>query len=364
MSLELAVVVPTFNERDNVRELLARLERALAGIEYEVIFVDDDSPDGTAEAVREIARTRREVRVLQRIDRRGLSSACIEGMLATAAPYIAVIDADLQHDEKILPTMLQRLRSEQLDLVVGTRHAEGGSVGSFAASRVRLSEAGKGLSRVVTPVQLSDPMSGFFVLDRRFFEEVAHALSGIGFKILLDLVASAKRPIRMAEVPYTFGERLHGESKLDVLVGLEYLQLLLDKRLGGVIPPRFFIFGLVGGVGVVLHLLILGALLRFGDVRFVIAQSIATFVVMTTNFFLNNALTWRDHRLKGAAAFGGLLKFYVACAIGAFLNIRVATFAQEHGAVWWIAGFAGLFVGSIWNFAVTSATTWRRRRRR
>jgi dolichol-phosphate mannosyltransferase len=362
--LELAVVVPTFNERGNVPELLRRLELALAGIHYEVIVVDDDSPDGTADVVRELARHDSRVRILQRLDRRGLSSACIEGMLASSAPCIAVIDADLQHDEKVLPSMLARLREEKLDIVIGTRHAAGGSVGNFAESRAKLSDAGKGLSRLITHAELSDPMSGFFLLDRRFFDEVSRSLSGLGFKILLDLIASSPRPVRLAEIPYHFGERLHGESKLDVLVGLEYLQLLIDKKMGSIVPPRFVLFGMVGGVGVLLHLAVLFLLYRLLQQPFLIAQSVATFVVMTTNFFMNNALTWRDHRLKGSAAFAGLLKFYLACAIGAFINVRVATFAAEHSAPWYAAGFIGLLIGSVWNFAVTSATTWRRRRRR
>lgn len=361
--LELAVIVPTFNERENVVELLRRLDAVLAGIAYEVIVVDDDSPDGTAATVRDLARADPRVRVLHRVNRRGLSSACIEGMMASAAPYVAVIDADLQHDERILPAMVSKLKSEQLDLVVGTRHAEGGSPAGLTSWRVTLSEYGRKLSRIVSRTPLSDPMSGFFVVDRRFLDEVVRSLSGSGFKILLDLVSSAKRPVRVGEVPYHFRPRLHGQSKLDILVGLEYLHLLIDKLIGDYIPPRFVIFGLVGGSGVVLHLFVLYAMLEWAQLSFVVSQSIATVLVMTSNFFLNNMLTWRDHRLKGAAAFIGLLKFYVACSIGAFVNVQVAEFALTRGAPWYLAGFAGLVVGSVWNFAVTATTTWKRRRR-
>jgi len=362
--LQLGVVIPTFNERENVLELLRRLDVVLHGIEYEVVVVDDDSPDGTAAAVRDVALTDRRVRVMQRVGRRGLSSACIEGFMATAAPCIAVIDADLQHDETVLPVMLEKLRDENLDLVIGTRNAGGGSMGDFEVSRVRLSHAGKTLSRIVTHAELSDPMSGYFVVDRRFLDDVVGSLSGVGFKILLDLVASSARPVRFAEVPYRFRDRLHGESKLDVLAGLEYLLLLVDKRFRGLVPPRFVIFGLVGGTGILLHLGILYAMLAWAGLRFMVAQSIAAFVVMTVNFFVNNELTWRDRRLRGRAAFVGLLQFYAACAIGAFVNVRVATYAAEHGAPWYVAGLAGVLIGSVWNFAVTSATTWRLRRRR
>jgi dolichol-phosphate mannosyltransferase len=363
--LELAVVVPTLDERDNVLELIARLEPVLRGIAYEVVVVDDDSGDGTAAAVRDLARRDSRVRLVQRVGRRGLSSACIEGMLATAAPYVAVIDADLQHDETLLPEMLEKLKAEKLDLMVGTRFASGGTAADgFAPWRGRLSAFGKRLSRAVSHCELSDPMSGFFVVDRRFLDEVVHSLSGVGFKILLDLVASAARPVRVGELPYRFRSRLHGESKLDIVVGLEYLQLLADKLIGGIIPPRFVLFALVGASGVLLHLSVLYAMLAGARMEFRWAQLAATVVVMTTNFFLNNALTWRDYRLKGAAAIGGLLRFYAACSIGALLNLQVASAAKNYGMPWYVAGFAGLVVGSVWNFAVTAATTWRRRRRR
>jgi dolichol-phosphate mannosyltransferase len=361
--LALAVVVPTFSERENVVELIRRLDRVLAEVAWEVIVVDDDSPDGTADAVRALARLDPRIRLLQRVGRRGLSSACIEGMMATAAPYVAVIDADLQHDESVLPAMLAKLRDEELDLVVGTRYAEGGSSAGLTGQRAALSDWGKKLSRLVTHATLTDPMSGFFVADRRFLDEVVRRLSGRGFKILLDLVASARRPVRAGELPYHFRARLHGDSKLDVLVGLEYLQLLIDKLVGDWIPPRFVLFGLVGGSGVVLHLLVLWLLFARAELPFWIAQTTATVLVMTSNFFLNNTLTWRDHRLRGLAMVGGLLKFYAACSIGAFLNLLVATFVLRQGMPWYVAGFAGLVIGSIWNFAVTAATTWKQRRR-
>jgi dolichol-phosphate mannosyltransferase len=361
--LELAVVVPTFNERENIRELLTRLDATLTGIAYEVIVVDDDSADGTAAVAQEMAREHPRVRVLRRVGRTGLSSACIEGMMATAAPYLAVIDADLQHDERLLPQMLATIRSGELDLVVASRHQEGGSSDALPPWRRTLSNAGKALSRMVTRSDITDPMSGFFVADRRFVDEVVRSLSGHGFKILLDLLASSRRPVRVAELPYHFRPRLHGESKLDVLAGIEHLHLLADKLFGDLVPPRFVLFALVGGSGVVLHLIVLWIALRLGGLAFLPAQAIATLVGMTSNFFLNNLVTWRDHRLRGWAIVPGILKFYVACAIGALLNLEVATTALQSGLPWYAAGFAGLVVGSVWNFAVTYVTTWRHRRR-
>jgi len=363
-SLELAVVVPTFKERANIGPLLERLADVLAGIEYEVIFVDDDSPDQTAAAIRSVGLTNPKVRVLQRIGRRGLASACVEGMMASAAPFIAVMDADLQHDETILPRMLEKLKTERLDIVVATRNAQGGSMGDFSAFRVRLSQLGRRLSNSISHCELSDPMSGFFVLDQRFLQEVVHSVSGIGFKILLDLVASASRPVRVGEVPYRFGQRVHGESKLDILVGIEYLQLLLDKVAGDVIPPRFIIFGMVGMLGVAVHLSILGVLLQMAGLSFTAAQTTATVVVMILNFFLNNTITYRDRRLRGAELILGLISFCAACSIGAFVNLRVAVFAtRDAGLPWYVGGLFGLAISSVWNYVITALFTWRQQRR-
>jgi dolichol-phosphate mannosyltransferase len=362
-SLELAVVVPTYNERDNVRPLLDKLEQALAGVSYEVIFVDDDSPDGTADAVRAIGASNPRVRVLQRVNRRGLASASIEGMMATAAPWIAVMDADLQHDERILPKMLEKLKAESLDIVVATRHAEGGGMGEFARRRVLLSNLGDRLSRFISHARLSDPMSGFFVVRRSYLEEVVRSASGIGFKILLDLVASSTRPVRIGEVAYTFRQRIHGASKLDILVGLEYLQLLLDKTVGDFLPARFLIFGMVGALGVVMAMAVLFVLVRGCHMEFFKAQAIATWAAMTANFFLNNSTTYRDRRLQGRKLWVGLVTFYVACSLGAVINIRIADGIRGLGVRWYLAGACGLLIGAVWNYGVTSFTTWRRSRR-
>jgi dolichol-phosphate mannosyltransferase len=363
MAYDLAIVLPTFNERGNVGPLVERLEKALAGIHYEVIFVDDDSPDGTAEAVRRVAEQHNNVRVLHRIGRRGLSSACIEGILAASAPYVAVMDADLQHDESILPEMLRRMREENLDLVVGSRYIAGGSMGQFAAWRVKLSQLGKRLSLMGAEHPLSDPMSGFFMVRFAAFERFAHRLSAIGFKILLDIVLSAGPGLRIGEVGYRFRQREHGESKLDIMVGLEYFELLLDKHLGDLVNVRFVLFGMVGALGVGVHLLILRALLRVGGLSFAKGQAITTVIVMILNYALNNSVTYRDRRLRGWKFWGGLLMFCLACGLGVVVNVGISSEAFRRGVPWVLAALTGLLFSAIWNYGVTSVTTWRQARR-
>jgi dolichol-phosphate mannosyltransferase len=356
---ELTVVVPTFNERDNIEPLFTKLAAALKKIEWEVIFVDDDSPDGTAERVRQLAQRTGRVRCLQRIARRGLSTAVVEGMLASSAPYLAVIDADLQHDEALLPRMLERLKTNHLDVVVGSRYAEGGGTGEWTKGRAAMSRFATRLARLAVSADLADPMSGFFLITREAFEGAARRLSGRGFKILLDLFASSPKAYRYEELPYTFRQRLHGESKMDSLVVWEYVMLLLDKLVGRYVPVRFILFSAVGGTGVVVHL----ATLRFalGWLDFTKAQAIATIVAMTGNFALNNVLTYRDKRLRGSKLMMGLISFYAVCSVGAVANVGIASAVFARHYAWWLSGLAGTAIGVVWNYAVSSIVTWRQR---
>lgn len=356
---DLCIVIPTFNERDNIAPLLARLRAAMDGVRYEVIVVDDDSPDGTAAAVRAAAGERTNIRVLERVGRRGLASACIEGMLATSATYLAVMDADMQHDESVLPQMLKKIEGERLDLVVGSRNIEGGSMESMAPRRAFLSRMGRRLCRVD---QLSDPMSGFFVIRRSAFEGVANRLSGIGFKILLDIVLSGHGELRVGEVPYHFKPREYGQSKLDVVEGLAYLELLLDKVLGGLIPARFVLYCTVGLVGVGIHLLLLGSFLRLAGLGFIRSQTIATILVMVLNYVMNNSITWRDRKRRGWRFWSGMASYCLACLLGAAVNVAVSSEAARGGMPWALAGVTGLMFSAVWNYGVTSILTWRYRR--
>jgi dolichol-phosphate mannosyltransferase len=358
---EIAVIVPTFNERDNVLELKNRLAGVLQGRAWELVFVDDDSKDGTYDVLRAEALRDPRVRVLERIGRRGLSTAVVEGILSTTAPLVAVMDADLQHDEQILPAMIAKLEAEKADLVVASRYADGGGLGEWQQSRQAISRFATKLSRLVVKADLSDPMSGFFLIRRAAFDRAVRGLSAQGYKILLDIVASAKPPLKVAEAPYTFRARQHGESKLDSAVTLEYLMLLADKLVGHLIPLRFMMFAFVGGLGVLVHMATLFSAYRGLQLDFPAAQITATFLAMTFNFFVNNMLTYRDKRLKGFwEQARGLLSFYVVCSFGAVANVGIAEVMFAKGDSWWLAGVAGTLVGAVWNYAASSIFTWRK----
>ncbi len=359
---ELVVIIPTLNESGNVAPLIARLDQVLAGVAWEAIFVDDDSTDGTREAIHALARRDPRVRGLHRIGRRGLASACIEGALASSAPYIAVLDADMQHDERLLPEMLCALKSEPLDIVVGSRYVSGGGMGSLSAERVRISGLATKLSRRILRADIADPMSGFFMIRRDAFERAVRNLSGIGFKILMDLFASAPEPLRFKELPYQFRARVYGDSKLDTLVAWEYVMLIGDKLVGHVIPVRFLSFTLVGGSGMVVNFAVLWLLNRMFGFGFGLSLAASTIVAMVSNYVLNNLLTYRDLRLKGWAFLRGFLSFFLVCAAGAVANVGAGKLLYDEGFAWWIAGgIVGPLVSAVWNYAVSGVFTWRRR---
>lgn len=358
----LCVVVPTFNERGNILPLYERLSQVLAGMHWELIFVDDDSPDRTAEEAKRLARAQDNVRCLHRVGRRGLSSACIEGISAATAPFVAVMDADMQHDESILPQML--VRAEQGDdLVVGSRYLKGGSAdGGFSRTRKTGSAFATWLAGLVTPIKITDPMSGYFLMRRDVFDRLASQLAPDGFKILLDILVCANseaKPLKVSEIAYQFRARRAGDSKMSNIIGLQFAGLWLSKLSGGLLPPSFLLFAMVGASGIGVHMFMLAAGYYGLGLPFLVAQVLATLVAMTSNFFFNNILTYRDKRLHGRKMLLGLLSFYVVCSIGAVANVSFASVIYRLTPGPFIAGFAGAIMSSVFNYAVTRVYTWR-----
>ena len=354
----LSVIIPTFNEVANVEIMVERLAACLQDVRWEVVFVDDDSSDGTLDVLRDLSRRDSRVRFIHRIGRRGLASAVTEGMLATSSPYLAVIDCDLQHDETQLPLMLGRLLSGACDLVVASRYLKR-SFGDWDKRRLRMSQLGTFVAQSLLAIPLSDPMSGFFCLTREAFDACAHDLSARGYKILLDIVMSSKVVPRIEEIPYEFRPRVRGGSKLDSATVFEYLLLLLDKSVGKFIPTRFVLFSIVGGSGLVVNLIVLALMFKIGHVGFALSETVATIAAMTSNFFVNNVLTYRDKRLRGLIQLTkGLLSFYLFCALGAIANVGIASVLFDKHYSWWLSAIAGTLVGVVWNYAMSSTFTW------
>ncbi len=359
-SQSVSIIIPSLNERENIPIVVERLEAFLTGRKWEVVFVDDDSRDGSLEVLMSLARTKPHVRFIRRIGRRGLSSACLEGMASSVADIFAVMDCDLQHDEAILSKMVAAFEEDpSLELAVGTRYAgEGGGVGEWSKVRIFISRLATSLGSLARKTELSDPMSGFFAIRREVFEETVRQMTGKGFKILLDMVLSVGRPLKTQEFSYEFRTRQHGESKLDIVVGFEYLYLLADKIFGRFVPVSFVVYVLAGLSGLFLHLAALGILFRYVGIAFVTAQLTATLVAMVSNFLVNNSVTFRQQRLKGTMLLPGLLAYIAICGLGAIVNVQASEYLFENHIPWWFAGAAGALVGAVWNYAVSTQIVW------
>lgn len=358
----LSIISPAYNERDNIRPLVGAIAAVMGDARWELIVVDDDSPDGTADEVFAVARDGYPVRCIRRIGRRGLASAVVEGALAASAEVIAVIDADLQHDERLLPQMLALIEAGEADLVVGSRHVDGGGVGDWSHERQKMSGFATWCANLALGTGISDPMSGFFAIRRDVFHGCVYDLSQQGYKILLDVISSAPRALTIAELPYVFRNRTQGESKVDLMIMLEFLFLLIEKATGGRVPPRFVLFSAVGGLGLAFHLAVMELLRAFGS-GFMVAQTVATLSAMTLNFVVNNSVTYRSQRLRGRRFVIGYLVFCLVCSIGAIANIGVADLVKAGYDNWPLAGVAGALMSAVFNFGVATQFVWTQRRR-
>lgn len=360
---ELSIVIPTYNERGNIPGLVAAVREALGDVPWEMIIVDDDSPDQTFSEVTQLARDEPRLRCLRRVGRRGLSSAVIEGAMVANGGAIAVMDADFQHDERILRTMYDKLIAANADIVVATRYAEGGGIGEWDAKRAKMSDFATRMAGMLVGNQTSDPMSGFFMVRREVFSGVIYDLSQQGYKILLDIISSSPVPLKIEEVPYTFRTRQEGESKISVMVLAQFLFLIIEKLTHGLIPPRFALFSIVGGFGLAVHLTVLNSLKLLGF-DFLAAQVIAIGVSMVSNFILNNEFTYRDRRLTGLSFIAGLILFCIVCSFGALANVGVAEIAIKQVNNWSFAGLTGAIMGAVFNFSAATSLVWRRPRKR
>jgi len=365
-SLVLSLVLPTYNEAKNIPELLPALEEALSDIPFEIIIVDDDSPDETWRIARELSQDKDNVHVIRRIDKKGLSSAVIDGFLSAKGDVFAVMDADGQHDMKLLPQLYSSVR-EGNGFAIGSRYMEGGSTGDWDERRRFISRAATRMALFVCKVKVSDPMSGFFAVDRRVFEDSLERLNPKGFKILLDLLVHAPEGTTAKEIPFTFGLRLHGESKLSWKVQIDFLEYLYDVTIGRFIPLTFVKFCMVGTLGVGVHM---SAYIFFSNIiaggeeltvgGFSLAVLGAVEIAILFNFTLNNLWTFANQKLKGRGALKGFVKYNIACSFGALVNWAVSASLFKNGWAELLAVFLGALAGVVWNYSVNRMFTWRK----
>ncbi len=357
----LSLVIPTYNEAENLPILIDRLCSVLSLIDYELIVVDDDSPDGTWRLAETMAADNSRIRSLRRIGERGLSSAVMLGMSTAEGSVIAVIDADLQHDPRVLPEMIKPILADRADIVVASREVEGGSYGDFTTSRRTLSVAGAALARTLTGTPVSDPMSGYFAVSRAHMERVAPKVNPRGFKILLEFLARGDRP-RVAEIGYEFGLRQHGETKLTTSVAFSYLLSLIGLFTGRLLSATMTAYLLVGLFGVLVQFGALGIATTAG---ITFAAALAMEISVLSNYWMNNRFTFAPERRRGARFISGLVPFHLVAAHGLLIQIGLVTTATgtTSGLGEGPLGYrlAGIALATAGNFALNRHLTWRPR---
>lgn len=357
----LSLILPTYNERENLPLMVEKVTGVLAGIPFELIIVDDDSPDGTWKVAQELAAVRENVRVIRRVGRRGLSSAVIEGFLAAKGDVLAVADADGQHDLALLPKLHDAIR-DGAKLAVGSRYTAGGSVGQWDERRHTMSRIATNLAMRLCAVQVTDPMSGFFAIDRATFEEILPRLNPMGFKILLDLLVHAPKDLRVTEVPFTFGLRTYGESKLSKRVQIEFLEYLYDAAFGRIVPLTLIEYCVVGAMGVAVNLaayFLVQSLMGSTSSALVAIPLLGGIeAAIVFNFLLNNAWTFGYAKLRGWRALTGFIRYNIVCAFGALANYAVTVFLFASGFSAIMSLAIGAFLGMMWNYTIARLFTW------
>ena len=370
MNKTVSLIIPTYNEHDNVTALVQRLGKALTNYNYEIIFIDDNSTDGTAELAESI-KDKYPLKVVVRKDKRGLASAVVDGLSYTNGDTIAVMDADLQHPPAVVPELLKAME-KGADIAIGSRYVTGGGCQGWSFTRRLISRGAIFLAHLLLPAtrKVSDPMSGFFMFKK---DVVANArLNPSGFKILLEILMMGKFQ-NVSEVPFTFVIRERGESKLNARQQVDYLKHIfsLMHRTGELV--RFIKFCLVGGSGIGVNYGLYWILTRFagftplddaatgGIISGNLAMAISIETSIITNFLLNNYFTFADRNIGGIKAFiSRLLNFNLICLIGGLIQIGVANLlAITFGIYDLIAIPIAIIVATMWNYLLNNWWTWR-----
>lgn len=356
---EISIIIPTYNEVKNIPILIALLREHLHGLSWQAIIVDDDSPDGTYQIAKEISEKDKRISCIRRINERGLSSACIEGMTASKAKYLAVIDADLQHPVETLPKMLTEIKDMRADILVGTRYKYGQISSDWPFHRRIISKVATNLSKLILSKKtVTDPMSGYFLITKELFEQVRPKLSGVGFKILFDILTVAPSSVKISEYPIKFGIREHGESKLNSLVAWQFFMSIAQRMTLGAISISALSYFSVGTLGVLLHFIIFYFLFILLRIPFEISQFFSSAFSMLGNFLLNNTLTFRPIVLV-RQKFTGYFKYATICLLGACLNTFIAAQCFTIGVQPYLSAGIGILAVAFWNYLLSKKIVWR-----
>ncbi|MDD4322181.1 MAG: glycosyltransferase family 2 protein [Dehalococcoidales bacterium] len=358
MKKSVTVVVPTYNESENISPLVGQIAKSISGYDYEILFVDDNSTDGTFEAI-EALKGEYPVRAIVRRDEKGLASAVVKGFENARNDLIVVMDADLQHPPEIIPRLLDALEGGA-DLAVGSRYTPGGGCSEWSGLRKLISRGAIMLAGMALPKarKVKDPMSGFFALKRKVITGIR--LDPIGYKILLEVLVLGKYN-QVIEVPFQFQLREQGESKLNLNQQYEYLRHLLRLSIRSGEFARFVKFCLVGGSGVLVNMGLLWLLTEKAGLFYALSSVFAIETSIITNYLLNNFVTFKDRRVPGAKPFLiNLAKFNLVSLGGLVINLGILSFFTEIiGFHYMVSNLIGIAGATMWNYFVNNWWTWK-----
>ncbi|NJE61525.1 glycosyltransferase [Thermococcus sp. 21S7] len=351
--MRISVIVPTYNERENLEELFNRIQGALEGHDYEIIIVDDDSPDGTWQFAQGLGE-RYPVRVIRRTEEKGLSSAVIRGFREASGDIFVVMDADLQHPPEVIPKLLRAIENGA-DIAIASRYVPGGGVKNWYWYRKLISRGAIMIGRLALPRirNVKDPVSGFFALRREVVEGVD--LNPVGFKILMEILIKGKYG-KVAEVPFTFGLRKAGESKLGTRTMLNYLRHVYRLMRWEGELDRLVKFTLVGLSGVLVNESFLWLFVSDFGWDKILANVPATELAILNNFTWNDLWTFKDIRRK--PLWRRLLTFHMAALTGAVVQWLIYAGLVYMGLYYLISNLIGIVVSFAVRFIVNRHVTW------
>jgi dolichol-phosphate mannosyltransferase len=367
--VELSLVIPTYNERENIASLVRSIHQLLtdSGCSFEIIIVDDDSPDKTWELVQTLTAKYPGLRLIRRIKEKGLAKAVTRGWQEARGEILAVMDGDLQHPPETLLTLIEALRKDGIEIAVASRHVQGGGVSDWNVFRRLISWSATLTATWILPGTLAtvrDPMSGFFALRRSVIDGIP--LNPTGYKILLE-VLSRGTYASVEEVPYTFVERKQGGSKFGLRQALEFLGHLARLSWTTGELTRLLQYLTVGLSGVLVNM---GTLfvLTFQGWSYISAGILAVESSILTNFLLNEIWTFADFSRRSAslgARLQRLFKYNLVCVGGAIINLALLWLMTEHvGIYFMLSNGIGIIAATLWNYGMNANVTWESARAR
>ena len=358
----ISVIIPTYNEYKNLPKLLDQLLNLETIFEKEIIIVDDNSSDGTQNLARSYSQNDRRIRLISRLGRSGLSSAIKEGCLCASGDLIVIMDADGQHEPNSIINGLEKFNNKNIDIIIGSRFLEESIIKGLSSKRESGSSIANFLARITLHSgykKLTDYMTGFILLKRNSCIKYIEKIDVNGFKFLYELLSLSKGKLKVIEIPLVFGFREFGKSKLDLAVIWDFLISLIHNFFGRIIPRRAFSFALVGLIGVFVQMFAIYFLLAVTDFDFEKILPVGVILAATSNYIINNILTFRSNKLSGKNFYFGLFKFLLVASLPIIANIGVANlFYNQLSTNTFFAQIAGILVVFIWNYAASSRVVW------